>query len=62
MTRARRYAVELDWQLPESEVQFIWDIFDKQDPETQAGMLERGSATALPDALVLAEAQRRAHH
>lgn len=62
LARAHRYAVELDWQLPQSEVQFIWDIFDKQDPETQAGMLERGSATALPDALVLAEAQRRAHH
>lgn len=60
LARARRYADELGWVLPQTEEAYIWDLFDSQDPAMQVGMMDRGRLTALPDADVLACAQRRA--
>lgn len=59
LARARRYANELDWQLPASEEDYIWTTFDAQSPEMQAGMIERGEVTAVPDNAVLVAARER---
>lgn len=59
LARARRYACELEWKLPAREEAYIWELFDGQDTSMQRGMLERGSATAIPDPQVLSLAFAR---
>lgn len=41
LERARRYADELEFTLPQGEEDEIWRVFSEQKPEMQRGMLER---------------------
>lgn len=59
LARARRYALELGWQLPTSEEDYIWTTFDAQTPEMQQCMIERGEATAVPDKTIVVAAHGR---
>jgi broad specificity phosphatase PhoE len=49
LERLRRYARELDFEAPSSEEERIWSIFDAQEPDVRAGMVERFLATARHD-------------
>lgn len=41
LERMRRYARELDYRVPESEVEYIWGIFDSQSSEMRREMIDR---------------------
>lgn len=41
LERARRYALELGYSLPAVEEAEVWRVFEAQDDETRAGMIER---------------------
>lgn len=55
LARAHRYAAELGWPFPAEEEAAAWALFESQDLEEQARMVERYRSTAIPDARVLAE-------
>ena len=59
LVRARSYAAELDYGLPEEEVEAVWDVFDAQHREMQLGMIERLMASGVDNGAVLEEARRR---
>lgn len=59
LVRLRTYAGELGFEVPPSEEQRLWGIFDAQPPEMRRGMLERFRASARFDAGVAEEAACR---
>jgi hypothetical protein len=59
LVRLRSYASELGFEVPLSEEQRIWGIFDAQPPEMRRGMLERFRASARFDTRVAEEAATR---
>lgn len=60
LVRLRSYASELGFEVPLSEEQRLWGIFDAQPPEMRRGMLERFRASARFDTRVAEEATARA--
>lgn len=59
MARAHRYAAELGWPFPVEEEAAAWVLFERQNHEEQARMVERYRNTAIPDSSVLAGALLR---
>ncbi|MFO0713623.1 MAG: hypothetical protein U0353_27470 [Sandaracinus sp.] len=59
LVRARSYAAELGYELPDDEVAEVWKVFDAQDREMQLGMIERLVASGKDADVVLADARRR---
>jgi broad specificity phosphatase PhoE len=57
--RMHRYAAELGFSIPDSEVAAIWELYDAQSREIQAGMIERFDRTGAGSDGVLGEAMRR---
>lgn len=47
LERLRRYAIELQYSVPEQEEQEIWRVFEGQAPEMRSGMLDRYAKTAI---------------
>lgn len=56
LERMRRYAAELGYRLPQSEVDTIWRVFESQTEEMQRGMLERYHKVARVEADIEEEA------
>lgn len=59
LVRARSYAAELDYVLPDEEVEEVWKVFEAQDREMQLGMIERLMASGRARGDVLEEARCR---
>lgn len=59
LVRARAYAAELGYVLPDEEVEEVWRVFDAQDREMQLGMIERLVASGRDDGSVLEKARCR---
>lgn len=59
IVRLRSYASELGFELPPSEEQRVWAIFDGQPPEVRANMLDRFRASMRFDPVIGEEAARR---
>jgi len=49
LERARRYATELGFELPDEEEREIWSVFDSQPRDVQFQMIERHARTAGED-------------
>lgn len=49
LERMRRYARELNFEIPPSEEDRIWAIYDSQPPSIRQGMIERFQASARQD-------------
>ena len=62
LERMRRYAAELDYEVPPDQEAVVWSVFDAQTPEMRAGMLDRYRRTGLGGFGVLEEATCRHHH
>lgn len=59
IARARRYADELGWSVPETDESLAWSVFDAADADEQTRLLERYERAALPGWGVREEAERR---
>lgn len=59
LVRLRRYAVELGYGVPQTEVDEIWQTFEAQPRSVKEGMLERLALSSEEVAEVRAEANRR---
>ncbi|MEZ4364086.1 MAG: histidine phosphatase family protein [Kofleriaceae bacterium] len=59
LVRLRSYASELGFEVPASEEQRLWKIFDAQPPEMRRGMLERFRASTRFDPRFAEEASCR---
>ncbi len=59
LVRMRRYANELGYAVPESEVARVWSIFESQPPDVQAEMVQRFRAVPRGDAEIEADVERR---
>ena len=60
LDRMHRYATELGFSVPDSEVAAIWEMYDAQPRDLQQGMIERFERTGAGRDVVLREAIRRA--
>jgi hypothetical protein len=59
LERMRRYAEELDFESPAAEEEEIWKVFESQDTEMRAGLIERFHRTATGGFNVLEDLARR---
>lgn len=59
LARARRYAAELGYALPDDQEAAVWRVFDAQPREMQLGMLSRLERAAVGDDAVRDAATRR---
>ena len=61
LERMHRYARELNYEVPQSEVNAVWKVFDAQPPEMQRGMVERFHLVGNGTATIVEEATCRLH-